>query len=173
MRRRMGEESRLTAYHEAGHMVVAWELGLNVLGATVIPDPEEGYAGRVVVPVEDRVRYADWVESERAYLFAHMVMLYAGIAAGERYLGAPLPEMNIDVGFVSPDSDYDGIADALLNVAGPGEKDQLETSASAQRIAENRVTARWSQIEAVAQTLMDRETLDERECRRVLEAVLE
>jgi ATP-dependent Zn protease len=35
----MGEESRLTAYHEAGHMVVAWDLGLNVLGATVIPDP--------------------------------------------------------------------------------------------------------------------------------------
>jgi hypothetical protein len=168
----MGEESRLTAYHEAGHMVVAWELGLNVLGATVIPDPEEGYAGRVVVPVEDRVRYADWVD-EGAYLFTHMVMLFAGIAAGERYLGAPLPEMNIDVGFVSPDSDYGGIADALGNVAGPDEQDQLETSASAQRIAEYRVAARWSQIEAVAQTLMDRETLDERECRRVLEAVLE
>jgi hypothetical protein len=25
----MGEECGLTAYHEAGHMVVAWELGLN------------------------------------------------------------------------------------------------------------------------------------------------
>jgi hypothetical protein len=169
-RRRMGEESRLTAYHEAGHMVVAWDLGLNVLGATVIPDPEEGYAGRVVVPVEDRVRYADWVESEGAYLFAHMIMLYAGIAAGERYLGAPLPEMNIDVGFVSPYSDYGGITDALLEVAGPDEQDQLETSARAQRIAEYRVAGGWSQIEAVAQTLMDRETLDEGECRRVLEA---
>ena len=43
----MGEESRLTAYHEAGHIVIAEELGLNVLGATVIPDPEVGYAGRV------------------------------------------------------------------------------------------------------------------------------
>jgi hypothetical protein len=99
-----------------------------------------------------------------------MIMLYAGIAAGERYLGAPLPEMNIDVGFVSPDCDYGGIADALLEVAGPDEQDQLETSARAQRIAEYRVASRWSQIEAVAQTLMDRETLDEGECRRVLEA---
>jgi len=25
----VGEESGLIAYHEAGHMVVAWELGLN------------------------------------------------------------------------------------------------------------------------------------------------
>jgi ATP-dependent Zn protease len=41
----MTEESRQTAYHEAGHMVVAWELGLNVLGATIVPDPEAGYAG--------------------------------------------------------------------------------------------------------------------------------
>jgi len=100
-------------------------------------------------------------------------MLFAGIAAGERYLGAPLPEMNIDVGFASPDSDYGGITDALLNVAGPDEQDQLETSASAQRIAEHRVATRWSQIEAVAQTLIDRETLDESECRRVLQVVLE
>jgi ATP-dependent Zn protease len=55
----VNEESRLAAYHEAGHMVAAWELGLNVLGATIVPDAEAGYAGRVVVPIEDRVRYAD------------------------------------------------------------------------------------------------------------------
>jgi hypothetical protein len=74
---------------------------------------------------------------------------------------------------VSPDNDYGGIADALLNVAGPDEQDQLETSARAQRIAEHRVATRWSQIKAVAQTLIDRETLDESECRRVLQVVLE
>jgi ATP-dependent Zn protease len=166
----MGEESRLTAYHEAGHMVVAWELGLNVLGATVIPDPEEGYAGRVVVPVEDRVRYADWVESEQAYLYAHMVVSYAGLQAGEKYVGVPIPEMNIDLGFASPDSDFGPIADALLSIARPDEKDQLETSELARRHAEKLVASHWSQIEAVAQTLMDRKTLDEGECRRVLES---
>ena len=46
----------------------------------------------------------------------------------------------------------------------------LANMPSAQRIAEYRVATRWSQIEEVAQTLMDRETLDERECRRVLES---
>ncbi len=166
----MSEDSWQTAYHEAGHMVVAWELGLNVLGATIVPDPEAGYAGAVRVPVEDRVRYADWVESESAYLYAHMVMLYAGIEAGERYAGTPMPEMSIDLGFAGPDSDYGGIADALLSIAGADEQEQLETSDLARRHAERLVDARWSQIEAVARTLMERETLDEGECRRVLES---
>jgi ATP-dependent Zn protease len=168
----MQDKSRLAAYHEAGHMVVAWELGLNVLGATIVPDPQAGCAGRVMVPVEDRVRYADWVESESAYLYAHMVMNYAGLEAGEKYVGVPMPELNIDLGFVGPDSDYGGITDALLEIAGPDEQDQLETSGLAQRHAKNLVSSRWSQIEAVAQTLMERETLDERECREVLEGLL-
>jgi ATP-dependent Zn protease len=94
----MEEESRQAAYHEAGHMVGAWELGLNVLGATIVPDPGAGYAGRVIVPVEDRVRYADWVESEAAYLYAHMVMYYAGMEAGEKYAGAPMPEIDTTTG---------------------------------------------------------------------------
>jgi ATP-dependent Zn protease len=168
----MDEESRQTAYHEAGHMVAAWELGLNVLGATIVPDPEAGYAGRVVVPVEDRVRYADWVESEHAYLYAFMVMSYAGIEAGEKYVGVPMPEMNIDLGFVGPNSDCGQIADVLIAIAGPQEQEQIETGERAQRHARNLVASRWSAIEAVAQTLMERETLDERECREVLEALL-
>jgi ATP-dependent Zn protease len=151
----MDEESKLTAYHEAGYMVVAWELGLNVLGATIIPHPEAGYAGRVAVPVED---------------YAHMVVRYAGLQAGEKYVGVPIPKINIDVGYASPDSDHGRIAEALLSTAGPDEQDQLETIQLARHHAESLVTSHWSQIEAVAQTLMERETLDERECRRVLES---
>jgi ATP-dependent Zn protease len=168
----VNEESRLTAYHEAGHMVAAWELGLNVLGATVVPDAEAGYAGRVVVPIEDRVRYADWVESEDAYLFAHMVMSYAGMEAGEKIAGAPLPEMNIDLGLVGPDSDYGQIANVLVSIAGPDEQEQIATSELARIHAQHLVHSRWRKIEAVADTLLERETLDERECREVLEGLL-
>jgi ATP-dependent Zn protease len=168
------QAEKLAAYHEAGHMVIAWDLGLNVLGATIVPDPGAGYAGRVIVPVEDRVRYADWVESERAYLYAHMIMRYAGMEAGEKYLGAPMPEINIDLGFVDPDPDSDigPITNVVLEIAGPSEKEQLETSELARQHAELLVSRRWSEIEAVAETLLDRETLDERECRKVLEALL-
>src|SRR5215212_3268592 len=168
----MEKDDKIAAYHEAGHMVAAWELGLNVLGATIVPDPKAGYAGRVIVPVEDRVRYADWVESESAYLYAHMIMRYAGMEAGEKYLGVPTPEVDIDLGLVGPDTDYGQIADAVLEIAGDNEQEQAETSELARRHAELLVSARWSQIEAVAEKLMERETLDERECREVLEALL-
>ncbi len=165
------EGSWQTAYHEAGHIVVAWELGLHVQGATIVPDTEAGYAGRVTVPVEDRVRYADWVD-ENAYLYAHMVMSYAGMEAGEKYAGVSLPGMDIDLGFVGADSDYGQIADVILAIAGPDEQEQLETSEGARRQARFLVETRWSQIGSVAETLVDRETLDERECREVLEALL-
>ena len=68
----LAEGKEVTAFHEAGHMVAAWELGLAVTGATIIPNPEEGYAGLVRVPVENRVRHADWV-NEEDYLYAFLV----------------------------------------------------------------------------------------------------
>ena len=37
----------VTAYHEAGHMCAAWDLGLSVTGATIVPDAEEDYLGLV------------------------------------------------------------------------------------------------------------------------------
>jgi hypothetical protein len=164
------EPEKVAAYHEAGHMVAAWELGLNVLGATIVPDPEAGYAGRVIVPLEDRVRYADWVD-EGAYLYAHMVMQFAGEEAREKHAGDPISEMNIDLGFVGPDSDYGYIADALLAIAGPDEQEQRETGDRARGHARMLVSARWSRIEAVAETLKARETLGTEDCREVLEAL--
>jgi hypothetical protein len=34
-----------TAYHEAGHMVAAWRLGMKIRSATIVPD--ESYSGKV------------------------------------------------------------------------------------------------------------------------------
>ncbi len=78
------------AYHEAAHMVVAWELGLSVAGATMVPDPEGYYQARVLVPVEDRVRYAVWVD-EYEYLYSHLVVRFAGPAASDKFTGVPTP----------------------------------------------------------------------------------
>ena len=106
-------------------MLAAWELGLTVLGATIVPDGDAGTAGSLDTPVEDRVRYADCVEKPE-YLYAHMVMVHAGMETDEKYVGAPVPEMHIDLGFVSHHSDYGKIADFLFELAGPHEKNQLE-----------------------------------------------
>jgi hypothetical protein len=148
-------------------MLTAWELGLTVLGATIVPDEDAGTAGSVDTPVEDRVRYADWVE-KRDYLYAHIVMVYAGMEAGEKYVGAPVPKMHIDLGFVSHRSDYGKIAHVLIELAGPEEKDQLELGERARQYAERLVALRWEQIESLAETLVERETLDAMECYQVL-----
>jgi hypothetical protein len=58
-----------------------------------------------------------------------------------------------------------------LDIAGLDEDEQIETDEAARWQAQMLVSSRWSQIEAAAQTLMDRETLDERECREVLAAL--
>jgi hypothetical protein len=41
------DDEKVTAHHEAAHMVAAWELGLAVSGATIVPNLEARYPGRV------------------------------------------------------------------------------------------------------------------------------
>jgi hypothetical protein len=161
-------ETEVTAYHEAAHMCTAWELGLSVTGATIIPDPEKGYAGRVLVPVEDRVRYADWVD-EREYLYCHLVTYCAGVVASEKITGVPLPPEAVRLAAESYGSDHYSVADLLLTLGGPDGSEREEVEERALRRAMNLIRVRWECIETVASVLMQRETLDEAECREVLE----
>jgi len=148
-------------------MVAAWELGLTVTGATIVPNLEEGYAGYVGVPVENRVRYADWVD-ETEYLHAHLVTYYAGIAASERYTGAPMSDSEVGIALGSYGSDYYNVGDIVLALAGPNEVKQVEVSEAAQRAARDLIALMWEQVERIAGVLLERETLDEGECRQVL-----
>lgn len=161
----MSEE--VTACHEAGHMVAAWDLGLAVLGASIVPDEET--AGRVICPVETRVRFAIWADEEN-YLYAHLVVRLAGIAAGEKYTGIPTPDeavqLAIDSGGLG--NDYNSAADFILELGGDSEEGQAEIGDRALMHATNLIHARWECVEAVAVALLDREALDEAECRQVL-----
>ncbi len=161
-------ESKETAYHEAGHMVAAWELGLSITGATIVPDPDKGHQGHVEVPKEDRVRYADWAD-EHESLYARLVTYFAGTAASVKFTDVPLPDEAMQVALESPGSDYYNISDLILSVAGPDPKKQQEVGDRAQRHASFLIRARWGQVGAVAEALIERKTLDAAECRRVLE----
>jgi ATP-dependent Zn protease len=157
-----------TAYHEAGHMVAAWDLGLTVTGATIVSDPEAGYAGYASVPVEERVRYADWVNEEK-YLYAHLVSRYAGIAASEHYTGARLTDAEIELAVASRSGDHYDVGSFIINIAGPDEAKQAEVDDNAKQYARHLIGARWDRVKKVADVLLERETLDEDECRQVLE----
>ncbi len=153
------------AYHEAGHMVAAWDLGLSVLGATVVPDSDS--LGHVLVPFEDRVRYADWVDEE-GYLEAFLVTYLAGVAAHEKYTGVPTPEADVKFSLEDPGSDHYNAGDLISSLAGNDPDTQEEVHARAQRHARFLVEGRWEQVETVAAVLLERETLDEGQCRQAL-----
>jgi ATP-dependent Zn protease len=157
-----------TAYHEAAHIVAAWDLGLAVTGATIVPNPDEDYIGCVWVPIEDRVRYALFVDEDE-YLYSHLVVYLAGIEASEKYTGVSTPPEAVQLDLGSYGSDHYKVADLVLSLAGPDEDAQVEVGDRAQRHARNLIHNRRNQVETVAAALMERETLDAMECRRVLE----
>jgi hypothetical protein len=136
------EVEKDVAHHEAGHMVAAWKLGLTVTGVTLIPDPEEGYVGAVWVPVEERVRYADWVH-ENEYLYAHVVTYYAGIVAGEIYTDTPLPDTAIKLATGSSGSDHYNADDLILSIAGLDRTRRDEVRNAAQQRRRTRRGCLW------------------------------
>jgi hypothetical protein len=153
-------------------MCAAWELGLTVTGATIVPDPDQGYLGRVLCPIEDRVRYATWVD-EDGYLYCHLVVQFAGPAASEKYTGVPTTDqvIRIELDTGGPGNDYIKAADLILSLGGPDESGQAEVGDRALRYAANLIHWRWSRVERVAGALIENETLDEASCREVLEEV--
>jgi cell division protease FtsH len=77
-------ERRLTAYHEAGHAVVALRLpGLDPLHKVTIIPRGRALGITASLPEEDRHSYS------RDYLFARLVMLFGGRVAEEMIFGLP------------------------------------------------------------------------------------
>jgi hypothetical protein len=57
----------------------------------------------------------------------------------------------------------------VLAIAGPEAADQIEAHKTARSAAHTLVSTQWERVAAVADVLMERKTLDEGECRSVLE----
>jgi hypothetical protein len=111
------ERLRLTAYHEAGHAVVSWVVGLEMEGASI--DQQGNSLGRV--------SFAD-MEAMEAYdevLNRRLVSSYAGIRAVELHTGqAPdTDDPNIDPRVKG--SDWDEVMDLILRLAGQEESAQV------------------------------------------------
>jgi ATP-dependent Zn protease len=66
-------EEKLTAYHEAGHVVVAWVLGLEMEGASV--ETQGDSAGRITLAETENIELYDELLRRR------LVTSYAGVNA--------------------------------------------------------------------------------------------
>jgi hypothetical protein len=111
----MDEEKVETAYHEAGHVVVAHVLELEITGVTVVPGEDRlarRFAGQAYVPVDEGLRYSYDAEGEDDYIERHLVCYLAGMKAVEILTGE---EQDFTDGRY--DDDRGGVSDCLLSLA--------------------------------------------------------
>jgi hypothetical protein len=153
-----------TAYHEAGHAVVGYVLGLEVGSVSIIPDAES--QGRVFAPLEDQRRYE--IDGDE-YLEGHLVTLFAGVKAVELHFGTEVDsdDPNTDLSILQ--SDYGQAGDIVLTLAGSDPERQYEVSERARGRADSLVCGHWPAVQAVAQALLIRKELSGGELEDLIE----
>jgi ATP-dependent Zn protease len=174
----MPNQKVATAYHEAGHLVAAGVLGLRIYGATIVPNPEEGYNGQVRVPVEDEVRlgleedsYGHKVD-EDDYLYRHLVVYFAGKETEKLFTGKEVSSSDPNIDLSNYGSDYYEAGSIILSLAGPNEDKQDELGKRAQKEAKALLRERWSAVEAVANALLKYEILDKGTCDQIMKEAI-
>lgn len=136
------------ACHEAGHAVVSYHLGFYGGPVTIKPDPEMGADG-------SHSGESEWADGSRDE--ERIVVLYAGLAAQLR--------LNPEADRRGASSDYERAADLLPFVT-------MSKGALEER-ARNMVEEHWEEIQAVAEALLENETLADGEDDLIMSAVIE
>jgi hypothetical protein len=152
---------RLTAYHEAGHAVVSWVVGLEMEGASI--EPQGSSLGRVSFADMEAMEVYDEI------LHRHLVSFYAGVKAVELYTGRPTDpdDPNMDPGYQG--SDWDGVGDLTLRLAGPEKSEQVAVKEQAEEEAQRILRENWRGVEVVAEALLRYRSLDSADLSRILE----
>jgi hypothetical protein len=139
------EKRKRTAYHEAGHAVVARSQGIGILGIT-IGDGKEGYVDYAVDP-EDRIKKREF---DACHSFS--LVLHAGYMAQVR---------------VFPEVHGDGCEKDMIEYHADLRPVLCEHTQEDYRVWDQRITdeckqivdERWAAIDALAKELLQRTTI--------------
>jgi len=144
-----------TAYHEVGHAVAALHEKMRIRSATVIPS--RGFSGQVSHESPLSGIRLDIGETDRAKIRAQrlIVIALAGPAAQKRFNPGSLRSYH-------GESDHE-IAVDLATRLNSSEKSTDAYLKWLSIVADDRVSASWRQIEAVAKALLVRGTLSKSE----------
>jgi hypothetical protein len=154
------ERVRLTAYHEAGHAVLSWVVGLEMDRASI--EPQGSSLGRVsFIDIEHMEAYDE-------VMHRYLVSSYAGVKAVELYTGRPtaLDDPNTDARVEG--SDWDSIIALTQTLAGHEESEQVALQEQAEEQAQRILRENWRGVEAVAEALLKHRTLDSAHLSRIL-----
>lgn len=152
-----------TAYHEAGHAVAHYARGIPMVSASIVKKGSS--LGRLITESPERFRYR---EHSDEILFALLVGLLAGIKAAERLTDRPVESDSPNTDPEVYGSDYHQAMYLALALARPsaGVEDVFERAGME---AARLIGTNWAAVEAVAERLLERNTLDA----ATLEATLE
>jgi hypothetical protein len=155
------ERLRLTAYHEAGHAVASWVVGLEMEGASI--EKQGSSLGRVTYTDMEAMGVYDEI------LYRHLVSSYAGVRAVELCTGRPADpdDPNMDPRYKG--SDWDGVMDLTLALGGPEESGQAAVQERAEEEAQRILRENWRGVEAVADALLRDRSLNSSDLSRILE----
>jgi len=150
------EQGKVTAYHEAGHGVAAYVLGLDITGVTIVPgeDSFRQFLGQAEVPVD----LAQVYDSDRGdeYVKRQLVCYYAGAAAEEHLTGEP-----VDWRPGGPyNSDWQGSAACVVELAGYDEEEQGKVSEAGWMRAQTIMAENWDKVRMLAEALIEHGEMD-------------
>jgi hypothetical protein len=169
---------RSTAYHEAGHAVVAYFLASQLISyvrepfryVTIKPKPGESL-GHVRLripkwarPHEEPSTPLAWLKFQQ-YWEQSCIAAFAGRVAEQKHLGK-----RVRYGY---DSDYASMVDVGLFIGGESRHVHVHWFRWLHMGASEWVNARWLEIEAVAEALMERQTLTYDEVRTVIDELFQ
>jgi len=161
----MEEQRRRTAYHESGHAVLSYAKGLP-LESTSISEVDDSL-GRIIFDREpEHWRY---VEGAKEIMFALIVISLAGVKAAEMGMGLPTEPNDPNTDFSLLGSDWHGTLGYLDELCGEDESRQEEVWERAEREAERVLRENWPAVDALAESLLEHETLDAQHLESILE----
>jgi Peptidase family M41 len=148
-------DSRLiaTAYHEAGHAVIALALGKAIERVTILPN--QCYLGACQIQKGRIKPTKDWLEDE-------MLILLAGMVAEARFTGRLCTQ--------GAAQDLRGVRRlAMMRAAGERQIERLERRMLDKTEYMVNDDIHWSAIEAIAAELLKKETISGRAARHFFE----
>jgi hypothetical protein len=160
--RNEANERRRTAYHEAGHAVMAFELGLSIREVTIVPDDAGNFLGRVTgTPLGPDVmaRFAEYDPDRHLVEQLIMFPLAGGIAE---------QELTGQVENLGDEDDLTNSFDLALRVCGSDEEANLFVEGLWERTrAQIQSPPTWAAVEAVAAALLGQQRLSGRKARAI------
>ncbi|MEW6156160.1 MAG: hypothetical protein AB1813_01940 [Verrucomicrobiota bacterium] len=154
-----------TAYHEAGHAVVGYFLGIPMRSVSIIPDGDSsgrvtGYRSVITRRWQEALSFGRLSPSEFSGLEKQLVALLAGDVAQRRY--APRSARSHH-----SRADFSCVADVVLKLWS-SDKVRAAYLKFLRARAEELVEVHWAQIDALAHALVDRRGLSGREAKSLI-----